>query len=113
MVERVYRASASNIAMQDGFDAGQSVPHVHIHIIPRQSEDLKDRGGQDAIYSLLEGKEGDVGKHLRDRDSDRAEFPKVDEAARKPRSEDEMREEAEQLQKELENEGRITSTSSL
>ena len=25
-----------NIAMQDGKDAGQSVPHVHVHILPRK-----------------------------------------------------------------------------
>lgn len=25
-----------NIAMQDGKDAGQSVPHVHVHILPRE-----------------------------------------------------------------------------
>ena len=113
MIERVYRASASNIAMQDGSDAGQSVPHVHVHIVPRQALDLKDRGGQDAIYTLLEGEEGDVGNHLEERDSRRPRFPKVDEAARRPRSEEEMRKEAEQLHGELENGGDIISSSSL
>ena len=35
MVLRHYRATGANIAVQDGRDAGQSVPHVHIHILPR------------------------------------------------------------------------------
>lgn len=102
-IERVYGAKASNIAMQDGTDAGQSVPHVHVHIIPRKPQDLDDRGGQDAIYPMLEGEEGDVGKHLSERDHGRPKFPKVDEASRKPRSEKEMQEEAEQLHTELES----------
>ena len=110
MVERVYRASASNIAMQDGSDAGQSVPHVHVHIIPRKSQDLVDRGGQDAIYTLLEGEEGDIGKHLSESDDERPKFPKVDEAARKPRSQEDMQEEAEQLQKELGDGGDVVSS---
>ena len=34
-VMQVYKASSLNIAVQDGEDAGQSVAHVHVHIIPR------------------------------------------------------------------------------
>lgn len=30
-----YKADALNIAMQDGPEAGQSVPHLHTHVIPR------------------------------------------------------------------------------
>ena len=101
MVERVFHASALNIALQDGRDAGQSVPHVHCHIIPRKAQDL----GEDEIYGKLEGEEGDVGKHLRERDGERPSFPKVDEVARKPRGDDEMREEAERLVVEMEREG--------
>ncbi|KAL5332802.1 HIT-like domain-containing protein [Aspergillus crustosus] len=36
MIERVYGATSLNIAIQDGPEAGQSVPHVHAHIIPRR-----------------------------------------------------------------------------
>ena len=50
MVERVFSASSLNIAIQDGVDAGQSVPHVHAHIIPRKKDDLEEKGGTDAIY---------------------------------------------------------------
>ncbi len=104
MIERVYRASSLNIAMQDGADAGQSVPHLHTHIIPRKRADLDDRGGSDAIYSMIDSEEGNVGKHLREISEDRPQFPKVDDNARKPRSEEVMAEEARRLAKEMENE---------
>ncbi|KAL8970313.1 MAG: hypothetical protein Q9183_001581 [Haloplaca sp. 2 TL-2023] len=101
MVERVYGASSLNIAIQDGPAAGQSVPHLHTHIIPRQSADLDDRGGGDAIYSMLEGEEGDVGKHLWESSNRRPKFPAVDDSSRKPRSEEEMAEEARRLAQEM------------
>ncbi|CCK73008.1 bis(5'-adenosyl)-triphosphatase KNAG_0M01550 [Huiozyma naganishii CBS 8797] len=34
-IKWVYTADAMNIAIQDGPEAGQSVPHLHTHIIPR------------------------------------------------------------------------------
>lgn len=102
MVERVFKASSLNVAMQDGADAGQSVPHVHAHIIPRKAQDLESRGGSDAIYGMLESEEGDVGKHLQERNGERPKFPKVDEASRNPRSEEEMKAEAESFYKEME-----------
>ena len=37
VLEKYYSADALNIAIQDGKDAGQSVPHVHVHILPRKS----------------------------------------------------------------------------
>ncbi|KZF25475.1 HIT domain-containing protein [Xylona heveae TC161] len=107
MVERVFRASSINIAIQDGVDAGQSIPHVHAHIIPRQRADLDSRGGGDAIYRLLESEEGDVGKHQSEQQKyrERAKFPAVDaDENRKPRSEEEMRKEAEWLASEMQKE---------
>ena len=103
MIERVYRASSLNIAMQDGADAGQSVPHLHTHIIPRKRADLDDRGGSDAIYSMIDSEDGNVGKHLRDMSENRPQFPKVDDASRMPRTVDEMAEEALELAREMEN----------
>lgn len=104
MIERVYKATSLNIAMQDGADAGQSVPHLHTHIIPRKRADLDDRGGSDVIYEMMDSEEGNVGKHLREVSDDRPQFPKVDNDARKPRSEEEMAEEARTLAKEMERE---------
>ncbi|KAJ6014025.1 Histidine triad (HIT) protein [Penicillium herquei] len=116
MVERVYGASSLNIAVQDGVHAGQSVPHVHAHIIPRKAADLDHRGGTDAVYDMLDGDEGDIGKALREergeendtgdssRPKRRTRFPAVDNEARKPRSMEEMIAEAEMLAKEMEGE---------
>lgn len=104
MIERVYNGTSLNIAMQDGVDAGQSVPHVHTHIIPRVKADLDDRGGSDAIHDMLEGEEGNVGKHIRDWSEDRPQFPKVDDEARKLWSKEEMAEEAQRLAQEMEKE---------
>lgn len=38
--------SCFNIGINDGCDAGQTIPHVHIHLIPRYTGDMADpRGG--------------------------------------------------------------------
>lgn len=102
MVERVFNATSLNIAIQDGIDAGQSVPHVHTHIIPRKRSDLDSRGGSDAIYGMLDGEEGDIAKHLWERMEQRGKFPSVDNDLREPRTEEEMVEEAERLAREME-----------
>ena len=108
MVERVFDASSLNIAIQDGLDAGQSVPHVHAHIIPRKKDDLEHQGGTDAIYGMMESEDADLHKQLKEKE--RAEagaeekkggFPAVDNDARKPRSDEEMQKEAEWLAEEM------------
>ncbi|KAL8680855.1 MAG: hypothetical protein Q9186_002974 [Xanthomendoza sp. 1 TL-2023] len=101
MVERVYGASSLNIAIQDGPAAGQSVPHLHTHIIPRHNSDLDEQGGSDAIYGMLEGEDGDIGRHLWENSRKRPQFPKVDDSSRKPRTESEMSEEAQRLAQEM------------
>jgi diadenosine tetraphosphate (Ap4A) HIT family hydrolase len=96
MVERVYNSPALNIAIQDGPAAGQSVPHVHAHIIPRKLADLPP----DEIYKKLEGPEGNIGRYLSD--AERSSFPTVHpEEDRAPRSEAEMMEEAQTLAAEM------------
>lgn len=105
LIERVFGASALNIAIQDGADAGQSVPHVHAHIIPRKKSDLDAQGGTDAIYTMMEGEDADLGKQLRAKeqakDEPRARFPAVDNENREPRSDEEMQKEAEWLAAEM------------
>ncbi|PNS16311.1 hypothetical protein CAC42_6418 [Sphaceloma murrayae] len=104
-LQRVYKATAFNVAIQDGRAAGQSVPHVHCHIIPRREGDLDDRGGGDAIYEMMEGEEGDVGAHLEEKDKRGRGTFKPD-AERKDRSDEEMRKEAEMLATEVEKDGK-------
>jgi histidine triad (HIT) family protein len=41
-VEKALDVPGSNIGLNNGEVAGQSVPHVHVHIIPRRA---KDKGG--------------------------------------------------------------------
>lgn len=100
MVERAFKASALNIAIQDGSDAGQSVPHVHAHIIPRRAADLPN---VDDIYKEMDGAAGNVGQHqsaARD-----GSFPAVDpDREREPRSKEVMNEEAAWLAKEMDQE---------
>lgn len=41
-----YRPDAFNVGVNDGPAAGQTVPHAHIHVIPRRNGDTPDpRGG--------------------------------------------------------------------
>ena len=101
MIERVYKASSLNIAIQDGLAAGQSVPHLHTHLIPRRLSDLDQHGGSDAIYGMLEGEDGDIGKHLLLHSRGRPKFPMIDDSTRKPRSEEEMAAEAINLAHEM------------
>ena len=45
-LEREFHPAGYNIGINDGTAAGQTVPHLHIHLIPRYSGDLNDpRGG--------------------------------------------------------------------
>ncbi|KAJ5484076.1 ADP-ribose diphosphatase [Penicillium diatomitis] len=113
MIERYYGAASLNIAVQDGVHAGQSVPHVHAHIIPRKPADLDP---MDAVYDMLDGEEGDVGKAYREAQTDcpsehertstrsRSRFPAVDNEERKPRTAEEMKAEADSLRREMDKE---------
>jgi len=45
-IETIYSPRGYNLGVNDGSTAGQTVPHVHIHVIPRYSGDVRDpRGG--------------------------------------------------------------------
>ncbi|KAI0483304.1 HIT-like domain-containing protein [Xylariaceae sp. FL0804] len=112
-------AGSFNIAVQDGAGAGQTVPHVHVHVIPRiRGATAKDDDGPgDEIYEHMAGEAGNVGGALWDRDDEVAAtaaaaaavtpprglgsrprpggaFPRIEEAERRPRPLDEMEAEA-------------------
>ena len=40
-IEQAYDGSSLTFAIQDGAAAGQSVPHVHIHVLPRRAGDFE------------------------------------------------------------------------
>jgi bis(5'-adenosyl)-triphosphatase len=51
VLKHQYNCDAFNISVQDGKGAGQSVPHVHVHILPRYVGDFERN---DDIYDQLE-----------------------------------------------------------
>jgi bis(5'-adenosyl)-triphosphatase len=51
VLEKHYNAGGFNVSVQDGKVAGQSVPHVHVHILPRQKGDFERN---DDVYDKLE-----------------------------------------------------------
>ncbi|KAK3353033.1 HIT-like domain-containing protein [Lasiosphaeria hispida] len=99
-------AGSFNIALQDGPEAGQTVPHVHVHVIPRiRGSTAKDaETPSDELYERMADEDGNVGGWLWDaerkvvggeRPRPGGEFPRIEDAERRPRSMEEMEREAE------------------
>uniref|UniRef100_A0A8C3Q2T9 Bis(5'-adenosyl)-triphosphatase n=1 Tax=Chrysolophus pictus TaxID=9089 RepID=A0A8C3Q2T9_CHRPC len=51
-VEKHFCATSLTITIQDGPEAGQTVKHVHVHVLPRRSGDFSRH---DDIYKELQG----------------------------------------------------------
>ncbi|KAG8371608.1 hypothetical protein BUALT_Bualt13G0106000 [Buddleja alternifolia] len=60
-LESYHKASSMTFTIQDGPQAGQSVPHVHIHILPRKSGDFENN---DEIYDAIDLKEKELKEKL-------------------------------------------------
>ncbi|XP_066472489.1 bis(5'-adenosyl)-triphosphatase [Tiliqua scincoides] len=78
-VERHFGGTSLTIAVQDGPEAGQTVKHVHVHILPRKAGDFSRN---DSIYDELQ-------RHDKE----------VEDSPSKWRSDEEMAAEAASLQK--------------
>lgn len=115
-----------NIALQDGPEAGQTVPHVHVHVIPRirGSTAKPAETPSDALYERMADEDGNVGGALWDlaasaeaspglaaaamgeRPRPGGSFPSIEDASRIGRSMVEMEEEAAGYRRLLEIMGR-------
>ncbi|KXX79202.1 Bis(5'-nucleosyl)-tetraphosphatase [asymmetrical] [Madurella mycetomatis] len=113
-----------NIALQDGPEAGQTVPHVHVHVIPRirGSTAKPAETPSDALYERMADEDGNVGGALWDlaasassapttavmgeRPRPGGSFPSIEDASRIGRSMAEMEEEAAGYRRLLEMMGR-------
>ena len=50
-LDAAYRPDGYNLGINDGAAAGQTIPHVHLHLIPRYVGDQEDpRGGVRLIF---------------------------------------------------------------
>jgi bis(5'-adenosyl)-triphosphatase len=49
-LEAFLGADSVTVALQDGPAAGQTVPHIHVHILPRHVDDIEDN---DAVYDMV------------------------------------------------------------
>uniref|UniRef100_A0A8C5Q5R3 Bis(5'-adenosyl)-triphosphatase n=1 Tax=Leptobrachium leishanense TaxID=445787 RepID=A0A8C5Q5R3_9ANUR len=79
VVEYHFEGTSITISLQDGPDAGQTVHHVHVHILPRKAGDFEKN---DQIYEELQNHDKEVSN-----------------ISRKWRSEQEMETEAAALRK--------------
>ncbi|KAJ2338009.1 Dinucleoside triphosphate hydrolase, partial [Coemansia erecta] len=85
-VEKIYNADGLTLCIQDGASAGQTVKHVHLHVIPRIQGDFANN---DTIYSVLEGT-GVVPQQTH-----------IDNDQREPRGDMDMTSEAAMLRREI------------
>ncbi|XP_020801729.1 nitrilase and fragile histidine triad fusion protein NitFhit [Drosophila serrata] len=51
LLEKIYQTTSATVTVQDGAQAGQTVPHVHFHVMPRRHGDF---GHNDQIYVKLD-----------------------------------------------------------
>ena len=54
VLDKAYGTASLSIDVQDGPDSGQTVPHVHAHVMPRRAGDFKRN---DDIYEEIEKSE--------------------------------------------------------
>ncbi|KAL2061065.1 hypothetical protein VTL71DRAFT_9117 [Oculimacula yallundae] len=100
MLSLTYGTEDANVAIQNGVESGQTVPHFHCHIIPRS----KGNEEGDGFYLRLQGEEGNVGGKLWDdqrRPETKGKFPQLKDEDRHERSKEEMRKEAQWFSEQM------------
>lgn len=94
-VQPHFGATSLTLAMQDGPEAGQTVPHVHIHILPRKKGDFERN---DEVYDAIDAASADVPGAAAAREQGPAAGETLNpDKERKPRSPEEMAAEAAEL----------------
>ncbi|KAI9221252.1 HIT-like domain-containing protein [Blastocladiella britannica] len=89
VVESHFGGSSLTYSLQDGPESGQTVAHVHVHVLPRRKGDFANN---DDIYTAIEGLEREeVGR------ADAAAKVKVDAEENSPRTMVELEQEAKAL----------------
>ncbi|KAG7194034.1 uncharacterized protein KQ657_005237 [Scheffersomyces spartinae] len=96
-IMHAYKADSLNILIQDGPESGQSVPHLHTHIIPRYRNDMEDA----QFYQGLEKWDAETDFNRRKLAFHNGSSFSVNEDKREPRSMEVMEKEAEWLSEEL------------
>ncbi|KAG0093741.1 hypothetical protein BGZ93_004062 [Podila epicladia] len=110
IIEKEYGGTSLTIACQDGPHAGQTVPHCHVHVIPRRLGDYVDN---DDIYTDIANNTAELltkdtattiaadGWKIATVAGTVVSHKGVDNEDRKPRTEEEMAQEAARLEQLL------------
>lgn len=111
MLGRVYFQTARpedggsfTVAVQDGPASGQTVPHVHVHVIPRVADDMGEGEAGDEVYVKMASEEANVGGALWDmasRPKPGGGMPRVEDACRNAREPEDMHAEADRYKEVL------------
>jgi bis(5'-adenosyl)-triphosphatase len=94
IIERVYGADGLTIACQDGKAAGQTIPHVHFHLLPRKSVGDYFSGRNDEVYPALEEAEGSLPQLLQVANKEHQPLKVDSDENRVPRNMEEMERDA-------------------